>query len=172
VTKNDVYIVSGMFEGGCKISLRESGACQFSRNGAWVKEVPGRRNADRHIIKWQSPRPSGDEATHVFQIRIPEEDLAAFTAEEDLTSIYWLPAPQPGNAVSIECYLTRPADSDPTVGVSLPCSRLFALQLADLRWFVVLHRQIPNDDAYLRGLRQQVFQEARSALSLYRLRTG
>jgi hypothetical protein len=162
VNKNNVYIVSGMFEGGCKISLHESGDCQFSRNDPWVRQEPGRRNADRHITKWQSPRMSGGTATHVFQIRIPEDDLAAFTADEDLTPICWLPAPRPGNAVLFECYLTGPADSDPTVGVPLPFLRLFALQLVDLRWFVVLHRHIPSDEAYLQRLRQELFAEARS----------
>jgi hypothetical protein len=49
VKRNDVYIVSGMIEKNCKISLHESGDCQFSGTDTWVTAVPGRRNADRFL---------------------------------------------------------------------------------------------------------------------------
>jgi hypothetical protein len=156
VNKNDVYIVSGMFENNCKISLHESGDCQFSGTATWVLAEPGRRNADRHFKKWHLPRPSGNAATHVLRMLMPGDDLVAFTADEDPTSIHWLPAPSPGYAVLIDCHLTRPSELDPTTGLSLPFSRLFALQLSDLRWFVVLHGQIPNDKAFLQKMRLQI----------------
>jgi hypothetical protein len=162
VKRNDVYIVSGMFENNCKISLHESGDCQVSGTSTWVTAEPGRRNADRHFVKWHLPRPSGNAATHVLQVRMPGKDLVAFTADEDSTSIHWLPSPAPGNAVSIECYMTKPSALDPTTGASLPFSRLFALQLADLRWFVVLHRQTPYDEKSMQMLRRQILAEAKS----------
>lgn len=160
VKKNDVYIVSGMFENNCKISLHESGDCQFSGNGTWVTAEPGRRNADRHFIKWHLPRPTGNASTHILRVCMSGEDLVAFTAGEDPNSIHWLPSPAPGNAVSIDCYMTKPSELDPTTGVSLPSTRLFALQLADLRWFVALHGQMPSDEVYLQKIRLQILAEA------------
>jgi hypothetical protein len=74
-----------MCEGDCKITLHPSGDCQFSAVDAWVKKVAGRRNAERHIVKWHSPRPTGSAATEVLQIRIPESELRAIDTTEDLS---------------------------------------------------------------------------------------
>jgi hypothetical protein len=75
VRKSDIYILSRMFGSDTKVSLHSTGDCQWSATGAWVKKVPGRRNADRHLVKWVMPRPNGAAALHVFQVRIPETEL-------------------------------------------------------------------------------------------------
>jgi hypothetical protein len=156
VRNHDVYIVSGMCEGDCKITLHPSGDCQFSAVDAWVKKVAGRRNADRHMVKWHSPRPTGSAATEVLQIRIPESELREIDTTEDLSEVHWLPAPGAGKCVAFGCYLTCPNDSDPVIGASLPCDVLFYSQLADKRWLVVFNFLIEYSQRDIDATRRQI----------------
>jgi hypothetical protein len=162
VKNNDIYIVSGMFENNCKISLHESGECQFSGTRTWVLAEPGRRNAERHIKKWKSPRPSSDASTHVLQIVIPDTELRVSTVPEDLSAVNWLQAPPQGNTVLFECYITKQLDADPIIGASLPFPFLFSIQLADLRWLVALYHCVPNDYKLLKILHDQIRTQAES----------
>jgi len=148
-----------MFEGDCKVSLHASGDCQLSGTSAWVLKVPGRRNAERHIMKWHSPRPSGSFAVHVFQIRIP--DLQAFATEEDISTVYWLPQRNDGSTVSLECYFTPPADRPP-IGENLSFPLLCALKLYDHRWFMIFHRNVPPDTHLLKRTRESIRRIAHS----------
>jgi hypothetical protein len=59
VNKSDVYIFSRMFGADSKVSLHALGDCQWSNTSKWVTKVSGRRNADRHIQRWNVPRPNG-----------------------------------------------------------------------------------------------------------------
>jgi hypothetical protein len=66
VHKSEIYILSRMFGSDSKVSLHSTGDCQWSATDTWVKKAPGRRNADRHIMKWVMPRPNGTAALHAF----------------------------------------------------------------------------------------------------------
>lgn len=160
VHKNEIYILSRMFGSDAKVSLHSSGECQWSATGAWVKKVPGRRNAERHIAKWVMPRPSGTTALHVFQVRIPETELRIIDLAENLHSVEWLPIPPKGHSVSLECYITPASQNDPALLANLPCSHLFSLSLADSRWFTVLHHNPPLDGKDLEPLRNQMNAQA------------
>jgi hypothetical protein len=160
VQKNEIYILSRMFGSDAKVSLHSSGECQWSATGAWVKKVPGRRNAERHITKWVMPRPSGTTALHVFQVRIPETELRTIDLTENLRSVEWLPIPPNGHSVSLECYITPATENDPALLANLPCPYLFSLPLADGRWFTVLHHNPPLDGKDLEPLRNQMNTQA------------
>jgi hypothetical protein len=163
VHKNDIYIMSRMFGSDAKVSLHATGACQWSATGDWVVKVPGRRNKDRHFMKWDMPRPDGTAATHVFQVRIPETELRVIDIAEDLNAVQWLPAPPRGYTVSLECYITPISQSDPVFTSTLPHPHLFSLPLADGRWFVVLNHVPPLDGKDLESLRSQMNAQARAA---------
>jgi hypothetical protein len=113
VTRNDIYILSRMMGSDTKVSLHESGDCQWSATGAWVQKKPGRRNADRHFEKWHAPRPVDTAAAQIFQIGIPGSELRVSTLAEDLDSVHWLAAPPVGMAVSLTCYITPAIDRQP-----------------------------------------------------------
>ena len=162
VHKNEAYILTRMFGSDSKVSLHASGECQWSATDTWVKKSPERRNADRHITKWKMARPSGTMAEHVFQVRIPETELRMTGLSEIIASVEWLPAPPKGHTVSIECYFTPPASSDPTVGSALPGPRLFSLPLADGRSFTGLHFVLPLDGRDLEPLRKTMNEQAKA----------
>jgi hypothetical protein len=162
VHKNEAYILTRMFGSDAKVSLHSSGQCQWSATDTWVKKVAERRNADRHITRWTMPRPGGSEAVHVFRIRIPETELRAIGAEEDLDSVEWLPSPPRGHTTSIECYFTPPSDHDPTLTSKLPGTRLFALQMSDRRWFVGALCLLALDGKDLEPIRRAVVTEAKT----------
>lgn len=163
VQKNEIYILSRMFGSDAKVSLHSTGECQWSATGTWVKKVPGRRNAERHITKWVMPRPSGLTALHVFQVRIPETELRIIDVAENLHSVEWLPVPPKGHSVSLECYITPKSQYDPAPLANLPCPHLFSLPLADGRWFTVLHHNPPLDGKGLESLRNQMNVQAMAA---------
>jgi hypothetical protein len=157
VQKNEAYIATRMFGSDAKVSFHSTGQCQWSATDRWVRASPERRNADRHIVKWLMPRPAGAVAVHVFRVRIPESELRVIPLQrEKLDAVEWLPAPVPGQTVSIECYFTPPTDHDPTLTGPLPARRIFSMQLHDRRWFVGLHTVFSLDGKSLEPLRQEM----------------
>jgi hypothetical protein len=162
VNQSDVYIFSRMFGADSKVSLHALGDCQWSNTDKWVTKVPGRRNADRHIQRWNLPRPNGTEALHIFRVWIPESELRQTSVVEDLGAVRWLPAPPAGQMVILECYVTPPSRNDPTFSGNLPYSLLASLPLADGRWFAVLHRFEPCDVRWLEFSRSQMIAQTRA----------
>ncbi len=163
VRKNDIYIFTRMFGSDAKVSLHETGACQWSATDIWVKKDAGRTNADRHFMKWLMPRPNGTASQHIFQVRIPETELRVIDApKENLSKVQWLPAPTPGHSVSIECYITPISQDDPAVTAKLPHDHLFSLPLADGRWFVALHHTPPLDGKDMEPVRSEMNAKARA----------
>jgi len=163
VRDSDVYIVTRMFGSEAKVSLHASGQCQWSRSDKWVKQALGRRNADRHIVKWSMPRQVARAAFIIFQVRIPETELRVFTAEEELSTVQWLPAPPLGATASLECYITPISEADPTLTNFIPHPCIVAQPLADGRWFVVLHYVAPLNGRELDGKRKKMLHQARTA---------
>lgn len=161
--KNDVYILSRMFGSDTKVSLHSSGSCQWSGTDRWVLKAAGRKNAERHITKWEMPRPSGTAALHVFQIRIPETELRPSELGEDLTNVKWLPVPPLGHTVSLECYFTPVSEADPAHATNLPYPRLFSLRMPEGRWFIVLYDVVPLNGNDLNQLRSEMNARAKAA---------
>jgi hypothetical protein len=163
VHRADIYILSRFFGSDSKVSLHASGYCQWSNTDAWVRKDAERKNQDRHITKWFVPRPDRSPALHAFQIRIPESELRHIETEEDLKSVRWLPAPPRGRTLSLECYISSPTPDDPAIFSALPHPLLFSMQLADLRWLVVLHQIADLDGKDLEQLSNKIWEEARAA---------
>ena len=163
VRKNDIYVFTRMFGAESKVSLHETGECQWSATDTWVKKDSTRKNADRHMVKWHVERPTGLTAQHIFRVRIPESELRFAVIDENLSKVRWLSAPAKGHTLSLECYLTPPSAADPALNNTLPHSHLISLPLADGRWFVILCEVFPLDGMSLMSERAQVIEQGRAA---------
>ncbi|MDF2926591.1 MAG: hypothetical protein K0R57_5505 [Paenibacillaceae bacterium] len=143
VNKSDIYILTRMLGSDSKVSLHESGQCQWSRNFDSVAKFTNApiRNRDRHIVKWNLPIVNEGEAKHIFRIIIPRSELREINIEENLKKVRWLPLPRTGHAVQIECYITQPLLSAPDTASS-PYNHIASLPLADGRWFVLFIQEI------------------------------
>jgi hypothetical protein len=135
VQRSEIYIFTRMFGSDAKVSLHSTGDFQWSATSTWVLAQPGRKNSDRHIVRWNVELPEGRQALHAFRICIPHSELRQIPGE-DTSGVQWLPSPGPGQAITLECYITPPLDSAP----SIPSERkpLLSWQLENSRWFVVL----------------------------------
>jgi hypothetical protein len=159
---NEIYILSRMFGADIKVSLHSTGEGRWAATGDWVKKEPGRSNADRLIANWQMREPSGQEASHVFRVRIPTSELRASSVDEDLSNVQWLPAARPDSAVSLECYITPKSNADPTLGAALPFDVVFRVPLANSRWLVVLQHDMPIEGFDISGARAEVCAQSRA----------
>lgn len=151
---NEAYIASRMFAYDAKISLHSSGECQYSRTDRWVRAVPGRRNSERHMIQWFTPRPVGTEVYLTFRVQIPESELTLIPNGPGIDDVVWLPAPHVGFVYSFNCYVTPPIDSEPVSNGKLPHRFLTALPLGGGRWFVVLEHVFRMDQAEIEDVRK------------------
>jgi hypothetical protein len=144
--KSDVYIQSRMMGSDMKISLHESGICQCSLTNEWVRKFD-KRNAERHILRWQRSEPISTSAVLIFQIIIPESELRQVDVKEKLQKVKWLETPQPNQATRVVCYLAPPMQDIQSQSVNFPYPHLFSFQLPNKYWFVMLfHNQTMTED--------------------------
>lgn len=161
-TKNDAYIMTRMFGSDSKVSLHASGEYRWSATSEWVQRDSRRRNADRHMVRWTTVRPTGNTAQHAFRIIVPESELRSIPPGEDIRGVRWLPAPPIGAAFALECYITPPM-ADPSRTANLPFPHIVSLPLRDEVWFVVLVSQVTIGEESLRHVRAQITAQARAA---------
>src|SRR5688572_21617211 len=103
--KSDVYIQSRMMGANMKVSLHQSGSCQFSATSEWLVRhaPPGTKNAERHIRRWKLPHIGKAGAAPVFRIMVPSSELRRVPFAEELEGIQWLPDPGPALLTAIDC---------------------------------------------------------------------
>ncbi|HVW30399.1 MAG TPA: hypothetical protein VHC69_33810 [Polyangiaceae bacterium] len=142
VTRNDAYVLTRMLGTDVKLSLHESGDCQWSGTSAWVKDG-SRKNAERHFVRWSLPEAvAGNDTTPVAQVVVPETQLRRFAGEEDLRGVHWIPAPPPaGEAFAVACSFFPPSADEPRPELE-PYKHIASLPLADGRWFVLRLTQV------------------------------
>lgn len=158
-----MYIQSRMMGCDTKVSLHESGLCQWSMTEEWVKKT-GARHADRHIVRWHRSALTSTSAIHLFRIIIPESELREVKVTENLRKVTWLHAPPHGYVSQVECYLAPPSAA-PLKGASLSYSHLASLPLKDSKWFIVfLHEEAVTEEnsRALRNARHEIRQRARN----------
>lgn len=138
VNKNDIYIQTRMMGSDSKVSLHESGQFQWSMTTEWMAKQTNRdlKNVDRHIVRWKRPEILDGAAKLVFEIIIPKSELREENIKESYKKVYWYPAPAPGFAVQLECYITPPLSDAPDISNS-PYEHLVSMSLDDGKWFVV-----------------------------------
>jgi len=144
--KGDAYIQSRMMGHDTKISLHESGLCQWSNTPEWVKKT-GAKHLERHIVRWKRDNASTGIMIHVFRIVIPESELRTVSVEQNLTAVIWIDPPMAGCAVIIECFISPPSDTP--IVTSDSGEKVFSLALKDSCWFVMFirYQQIDGKNA-------------------------
>jgi hypothetical protein len=107
VNRNDVYLSSRMLASDMKVSLHESGDCQYSHTSESFSRT-GKRNKDRHVQKWKRRRIYPESGVvHFFRIIIPSTELRlASTEKKKAKSVVWYPTPLVGYGAYIELWLT------------------------------------------------------------------
>lgn len=147
VQKNDIYIHSRMFGSDAKVSLHESGDCQWSMTTEWVKrQEKSVSNAARHIEKWKMPQIEANSAACIFKIVIPKSELRKINIHEKLENVHWLQIPKRDSAIEIDLYLTPPSLT-PIPEKNIPFNILFSFQLYDKRWLIAIyHEERVNED--------------------------
>lgn len=113
--KSDIYLLSRAFGSTLKVSLHETGECQFSRTAEWAAES-GRPNQERHIVKWEMPdRRSPSTAILAFRIIFPQSELRVASADEtEIENACVYPAPPFGQGAYVEVQVSPPMDEEPT----------------------------------------------------------
>lgn len=161
INGSDIYISSQVIGSEAKISLHASGQCRFARTSAWVTQLPQRKNADRLIENWLSPRPNGTAAQNVFRIHIPESELRAIVDPDLNANVEWITSPPTGHITSLECYISPVSQSDPALNAALPHPCLCSLQMACGRWLIVLNFTAPRSNLNIAALRTRIEMEAK-----------
>ncbi len=107
VNRSDVYLSSRMLASDIKVSLHESGECQYSRTSESFAYT-GKPNRDRHIQKWKRRRIYPESGVvHLFRIIIPSTELRSTSAEKkEAKDVVWYMAPPIGYGAYIEVWLT------------------------------------------------------------------
>lgn len=156
--RGDVYLSSRMLASDIKVSLHQSGDCQYSRTSESFART-GKPNQDRHIQKWKRRRIYPESGVvHLFRIIIPTTELRLTSAEQkEVKGIVWHMAPPIGYGAYIELWLTpvlgRPPEQDEFVN-----DLLGVLSLANGQYVGVTVRYLKiksKDTANLDHLRNQ-----------------
>ncbi len=107
VNRNDVYLSSRMLASDIKVSLHESGDCQYSHTSESFATT-GKRNQERHIQKWKRRNIYPESSVvHLFRIIIPSTELRlASTEKKETKGVVWYKAPPLGYGAYIELWLT------------------------------------------------------------------
>jgi hypothetical protein len=163
VQKNDVYCISRMLRRHVKLSLHESGRCQWSGTSPWVEKDPTRKNSDRHFVMWQVPRESGRP---VAQIVLLESELRCFE-EVKPGRVYWIPPPPLGHAYNIVCFFSPPSTEEPPEPGE-PYVRIRSMRLADGRWFVLELTQTDVPPVQLEEVRSAIASQVPAEVSIMR----
>lgn len=114
VNRSDVYLSSRMLASDIKVSLHESGECQYSHTSESFAHR-GKPNRDRHIQKWKRRRIYPESGVvHLFRIIIPSTELRSTSAEKkEAKGVLWYMAPTIGYGAYIELWLTPVLDRKP-----------------------------------------------------------
>lgn len=132
----ETYIAGRLFGSEAKISLHSSGDCQWSCTDRWVQSHPDRRNADRHIAKWQLTYPQGNDALLAFRVAVPVSELRPQPRPPSHKKALWVGNAPVGSTVEFCFYFTRALCSPPATDSNSTLRHVASLPLRDGRWLV------------------------------------
>lgn len=132
----EAYIAGRLFGTEAKISLHSSGECQWSCTDTWVRRDPRRRNADRHIARWQLTYPQDNNAILAFRVAMPVSELRPEPVSPDPKKAFWVGNAPAGSTVEFCFYFTRELDAPPATDSNPALRHVASLRLRDGRWLV------------------------------------
>lgn len=136
VQRDEAYITGRLFGTEAKISLHSSGDCQWSCTDTWVRRDPSRRNADRHIARWQLTYPQDNNAVLAFRVAVPVSELRPEQVQPDQKKAFWIGNAPAGSTVEFCFYFTRECDGSPATVSNPALGHVASLRLHDGRWLV------------------------------------
>lgn len=135
---DEIYASSRLFGGLAKVSLHSTGECQWSFTDVWVRNQPGRRNAERHIAKWKVHYPNDEHALLLLRIAIPASELRDLPPPTDQKRVLWIGNVPTEATVQLLLYVTSAQDLPPTTDNAVDHRRLASFQLRSGRWLVLM----------------------------------
>ena len=140
--KNDVYIVSKSNENQTKLSIHESGKCQYSFTSEYVKKNRiVERNRDRHLMEFELlPLSDRYEIVMSYIYLFDEICLDDEILKQDVT---WIPAPKKNWCV--EVVFCKGATFNPAA-ISDEYKYIRTIVLDNRAVFIALYRYIPIND--------------------------
>lgn len=133
----EAYISGRLFGTEAKVSLHSSGDCQWSCTDAWVQKHLNRRNADRHIAKWQLTYPQGNDALLAFRVAVPVSELRSEPLHLGQKKVHWVGNAPIGSTVEFCFYFTRALHGPPATDGTPTLRHMASLPMRDGRWLVV-----------------------------------
>lgn len=140
VQGNEAYITGQLFGDEAKISLHSTGSCQWSCTDSWVLRAPDRRNADRHIAKWQIVLPHDANAVLAFRVAVPVSELRPIPLAQGQKPAFWIGNVPAGLTVEFCFYFTRRLDASPAFVYQPGLRHLASLRLRDGRGLIIFVR--------------------------------
>jgi len=152
---NDIYLSSRILASEAKVSLHESGECQFSNTSESFAQL-GRKNRERHMQRWQRrlPYPQSN-VVYLFRVIFPQSELRIASAEEKVAkNVIWYPSPTAGYGAYVELWLT-PRVKEAPIQAQFMNNLLGVLTLENGRYVAITGRYMkikPQDIVKLKQL--------------------
>lgn len=162
VQGDEIYVISRMFGEEAKVSLHQSGECQWSCTGKWVVKH-GARNADRHMAKWKVTYPDGLQALLVLCIAIPLTEVRVATPPEDQEEVLWIGNAPSGSTVQLLVFVTCAQDEQPETDGDLNLRHVASMQLRNKRWVCIFAQLISLSSIDIAELRELAVKQAQDA---------
>ena len=166
----EAYLASRAFGKYQKVSLHSSGLGQWSLTDEWAKENPGRRNAERHIVRWTMPTAAEGQAALVFKVQVPCSELRVLPVPTDKKKVFWVSGVPPAGTVRYLFYLTGACADDPAPQDTEYRRKLFSLKFRSERWMVALLDVTSLSTTDLLAARQAVIEQFLPNASLLELK--
>lgn len=143
--KNDIYIVSSACENQTKLSIHESGQCQYSFTAEYVvKSGVVKKNQDRHLMKLQL-LPLSDRYEVIESYLYPVSELV-LDDEILKENVKWISTPRRNQYVEVIFCRTGELNPCKYDEISQNYSYLYTIMLDNRTFFVVLYRYLLMDD--------------------------
>lgn len=176
VQGEEAYLATRMFGKYQKVSFHSTGECQWSCTDEWVRQQEGRRNADRHIVRWEMDNPQSGQAALIFKVDIPMSEVRSLPPPTDKKKVFWVAGVPREATVRFVFFIAPPSEHDPAPPNSDAGRHLFSLRFRSGRWMVVfveVSSLSPTDlsaarraiiDQHLPSLQGHVLADLRSVL--------
>jgi hypothetical protein len=137
VQGEDAYLSCRVFAKYQKVSFHSTGLCQWSCTDRWVTGQEGRRNSDRHIVRWQMPETQSGQATLAFKIEIPVSEVRLQPPPTDKKKVFWVNGAPPDATIRFVFFITPESDCDPSPPDTDERRHLFSLRFRTNRWMII-----------------------------------
>lgn len=167
--KSDVYLLGREFRDTVKVSLHESGWCQYSYTSKEAEKLK-MQPAERHKDQWKRVPNYEAGFAVVFKIFVPEEDLREVAWRHN-KPIIWIPAPYKGYLTEIALVFNSagmPSGLWPGIDAELPTQliKAYALPNGEHLWVVYRNYEVKAEMAasFAKGRKEALEEQVKNPL--------